>query len=98
MTKLCSIILTIVITLTTFLNNAVADDAEARAIMKRVDARDDGNKSIMDMEMILIDKHGKKRIRTIRSFGIDQGGGPLQPDVFFLSGRRQGYRLSHLRL
>ena len=84
MKKLCSIILTIAITLTAFFNSACADDAKAQAIMKQVDARDDGDKSIMDMEMILIDKHGKKRIRTIRSFSIDQGEDRYNL-MFFLS-------------
>jgi hypothetical protein len=85
MKKLCSIIiLTIAMTLTAFLNSAAADDMEARAIMKQVDARDDGDKSIMDMEMVLIDKQGKKRTRMIRSLGMDQGEDRYNL-MFFLS-------------
>ncbi len=41
---------------------ALADDPEARAIMEKVDARDDGDNQVSDMEMILVDKRGKKRI------------------------------------
>ncbi len=50
-----------------------ADDAEARAIMEKVDARDDGDNQISDMEMILIDKKGKERIRKIHTFSKDKG-------------------------
>ncbi len=52
---------------------AIADDAKARAIMEKVDARDDGNNRTSNMEMILIDKRGKKRIRKIRSMEKDIG-------------------------
>ena len=81
---LCSLILTIVVGLTVFLNSSGADDIEAWSIMKRVDARDDGDKSIADMEMILIDKNNKKRTRTIRSFNIDHGKDRYNL-MFFLS-------------
>jgi|LGOV01.1.fsa_nt_gb hypothetical protein len=84
MKELISIVLTMAILFTAFLNKAVADDAEARAIMKQVDEQDDGDKSIAGMQMILIDRHGKKRIRTIRSFGIDQGEDRYNL-MFFLS-------------
>ncbi len=42
-------------------------------IMERVNARDDGDKQTADMEMILIDKKGNKRIRKIRSYTKDFG-------------------------
>lgn len=45
-----------------------SDDARARAIMKLVDERDDGDKQVLDMEMILIDQAGNKRVREIHSF------------------------------
>lgn len=45
----------------------------AREIMEMVDARDDGDKSIADLHMLLIDRRGKKRSRSLRSFGLDQG-------------------------
>ena len=57
----------------TIAQNALAEDAEARAIMEKVDARDDGNNQTSDMEMILIDKRGKQRIRKIRSMSKDVG-------------------------
>ncbi len=62
----------------------MADDPEARAIMEQVDARDDGDLSISDMQMLLINKHGKERIRSIRSYGMDRGDDHLSL-MFFLS-------------
>ncbi len=62
---------------------AVKDDPEARAIMEKVDARDDGDNMTADMEMILIDKHGKKRIRRLYTFGKDKGKDELSL-LFFL--------------
>jgi len=53
--------------------NLVADDAKAREIMEKVDARDEGDNRTSDMEMILIDKRGKKRIRKIQSMNKDFG-------------------------
>jgi hypothetical protein len=50
-----------------------ADDPKARAIMENVDARNDGDNQVSDMEMILIDKKGKKRIRRIHTFSKDKG-------------------------
>ena len=52
---------------------AQADDARARAIIEKVDARDDGDNVTADMEMILIDKGGKKRVKKIISFSKDMG-------------------------
>ena len=53
--------------------NSLADDAQARAIMVKVDARDDGQTIKQDMMMILIDKNGNKRIRDMKSFTKDFG-------------------------
>ncbi|MCB4751072.1 MAG: outer membrane lipoprotein-sorting protein [Sulfurovum sp.] len=50
-----------------------ADDARARMIMKKVDARDDGQTIQEDMQMILIDKSSKKRIRYLKSYSKDFG-------------------------
>ena len=50
-----------------------ADDAKARAIMEKVDARDDGKTIEQDMKMILIDKSGKKRLRDLKSYSKDFG-------------------------
>lgn len=56
----------------------------ARQIMDKVDARDDGDRAIADMEMILIDKNGKERVRQMRSFGMDKGEDDYSL-MFFLS-------------
>jgi hypothetical protein len=45
----------------------------ARQIMERVDARDDGDKSTQDLEMVLIDKRGAERVRKLRAYGRDVG-------------------------
>ena len=62
---------------------ALADDPQARAIMEKVDARDDGDHQTSDMEMILIDKNQKQRIRKIATFSKDQGEDTLRL-MFFL--------------
>jgi outer membrane lipoprotein-sorting protein len=54
-------------------SSLLADDAKARAIMEKVDARDDGKTLEEDMMMILIDKNGKKRIRNLHTYGKDFG-------------------------
>lgn len=53
--------------------NSQAADVTAREIMEQVDARNDGDRSVSDMAMTLIDKHGKQRQRLMRSFGLDKG-------------------------
>jgi len=50
-----------------------ADDARARDIMQKVEARDDGDHMTSQLEMILIDKNKKQRIRKIKSFAKDKG-------------------------
>ena len=55
---------------------AGAEDAEpltGRQIMDLVDMRDDGDHATQDMKMILIDKNGSQRKRTIRSYRMDKG-------------------------
>ena len=49
-----------------------ADEA-ARAIAQKVRDRDDGKTLIQDMTMILIDKNGNKRVRSIKTFSKDFG-------------------------
>ena len=46
---------------------------EARDIALKVDNRDDGSSMIQDMTMTLIDKNGKKRVRSIKTFSKDKG-------------------------
>ncbi|NOR54829.1 MAG: outer membrane lipoprotein-sorting protein [Sulfurovum sp.] len=53
--------------------NVLADDAKARAIMEKVDARDDGQTIKQDMLMVLIDKNGNQRKRDMKSFTKDFG-------------------------
>jgi hypothetical protein len=72
------------VALTLLVAAAVAEDLTAREIMERVEDRDEGNPSIVDVEMTLIDKSGKKRLRKIRAFGMDRGEDELQL-LFFLS-------------
>ena len=43
-----------------------------REIMEKVNDRDVGNRSISEMEMILIDKKGNKRVRKLKSYGLEQ--------------------------
>ncbi len=63
---------------------AFADEPRAREIMERVDARDDGDDQTSNLQMILIDKRGKKRVRELRSFRKDKGDDDYSM-MFFLS-------------
>ncbi|SFV85076.1 Outer membrane lipoprotein-sorting protein [hydrothermal vent metagenome] len=54
-------------------------------IMQKVDARDDGSSLISTMQMILIDKHGKKRIRQMQTFSKDINKNTEHKSIFFLS-------------
>jgi len=60
---------------------------DPRAIMQKVYDREDGNHSVMDMEMILIDKNGNQRTRQVKSYGRDAGadGKDTESIMFFLS-------------
>jgi len=40
-----------------------------REIMEKVNSREEGDRSISETEMILIDKNGKKRIRNLKTYG-----------------------------
>lgn len=62
---------------------AFTDDPKARGIMENVDARDDGDNMTADMEMVLIDKREKKRLRRIHAFNKDKGEDTLKL-MFFL--------------
>ena len=55
-----------------------------REIMEKVNARDEGDRSKGEMEMILIDKKGKKRIRKLKTFGGKKDKDNLSL-MFFLS-------------
>ncbi|WLE95972.1 MAG: outer membrane lipoprotein-sorting protein [Candidatus Electrothrix communis] len=49
------------------------DDPKARAIMEKVEDREDGDNQESDMTMILIDKNDSERVRKIHSFTKDFG-------------------------
>jgi hypothetical protein len=68
-------VIAFVITALVFLStgNVRADDPKAREIMQKVEDRDDGDNMTSEMEMVLIDKHNKKRVRKMRSFAKDKG-------------------------
>lgn len=51
----------------------IAEDLTAYDIMKKVENRDDGETSISDMTMILIDKRKTQRIRKMKAFRKDYG-------------------------
>lgn len=63
---------------------ARADDPKARAIMERVDARDDGDDQTSKLQMILIDKSQKQRVRELKTFSKDKGE-DIWSMMFFLS-------------
>ncbi len=70
-TKKVFLMLSIALALVT--TSLVADDPKARAIMEKVDARDDGSTLDQDMQMILVNAKGKKRIRNMKSYTKDYG-------------------------
>ena len=53
-------------------------------IVQKVDARDDGDNGVATMKMILIDKHGSKRIRSMKKYSKDKGE-DVYSVIFFLS-------------
>jgi Outer membrane lipoprotein-sorting protein len=59
-------------------------ELSAREIMEKVDARDDGDHSVEDLEMVLIDEHGGERVRKLRAYGRDVGPDE-QSIMFFVS-------------
>jgi hypothetical protein len=52
---------------------AMAAEMTAREIMQQVKDRDDGDNRVSDMEMVLIDRRGKERLRKMRTFSKDKG-------------------------
>ena len=53
-------------------------------IAQKVHDRDDGDNSVSNMKMTLIDKNGKKRIRDLKTFTKDKGEDKLKL-MFFLT-------------
>jgi len=76
--KCLTLVLTVFLMLPFATLCASADDPAARTIMEKADARDDGDNQISDMEMVLIDKKGRERIRKIHSFSKDKGEDTLK--------------------
>jgi hypothetical protein len=64
--------------------SAFAEDPKAREIMEKVDERDDGDNQTSRLEMILIDKRGKQRVRELHSLRKDKGVDEYSM-MFFLS-------------
>jgi len=63
---------------------ARAQSPSGREIMARVDARDDGDHAVQDMEMLLIDQNGGTRTRRLRLWRRDVGK-DIQTILFFLA-------------
>ncbi|MFV2035204.1 MAG: outer membrane lipoprotein-sorting protein, partial [Halocynthiibacter sp.] len=63
---------------------AVVLAQNATEIMAGVDARDDGDNATSEIEMVLIDKNGNKRSRTLQSFTKDRAN-DTQRLMFFLA-------------
>ncbi len=76
--------LLITTTIATLLATTLMADASARAIAQRVHDRDDGKSLSQDMEMVLIDKNGNKRVRKLKTFSKDFGE-DTHKIMFFLS-------------
>lgn len=81
MKKTIYIVLTVLFTMVLLYTNLFAMDA--RAIMVKVDNRNDGDNATSNMEMILIDKSNSKRIRKIKIFRKDKGN-DTRKLMFFL--------------
>lgn len=65
-------------------SNLMAGEMDARAIMEKVDARDDGQTLEEDMMMLLIDKNGAERKRDLKTYSKDKGEDE-QKTMFFKS-------------
>lgn len=50
-----------------------ASELTAREIMERVDARDTGESSQADAQLILIDDKGRERVRNLRMLSLEEG-------------------------
>jgi hypothetical protein len=79
----CGIILLAALIGMVTLPDLQAGDSDARDIMEKVDARDDGDNAVSEMEMVLIDRRGGQRLRKIRSYTRNRGKDTLQV-MFFL--------------
>lgn len=68
---------------------SMAAELSARQIMEKVDNREDGDNRIAEMQMVLIDKNGDKRIRKMKTFDkdliTDKGEEDRRRIMFFLA-------------
>lgn len=55
-----------------------ASSMQARTIMEAVNARNDGDSSIAQLEMVLIEPGGQRRERRIKSYSLDRGADILK--------------------
>ena len=69
---MCSMVCIIIAT-TSLPVCSLADDATAREIMQKVLDRNDGDNRTAKMEMLLIDRKGKERLRKLQTFQKDKG-------------------------
>ncbi len=77
MNKLLTITLGVALSASVFAGN------QAREVMEKVDARDDGDSMISTMQMTLIDKKGKKRSRQLRTYSKDIDTNTEHKTIFF---------------
>ncbi len=68
-----------------FLTLNVLAQTDARKIMELVEDRDDGYSSTSILTMVLIDKKGKKRTRTMKTFSKDIDENTTHSTTFFLT-------------
>jgi len=96
--KKLTVALTITLMSTTILSslNLAVAAPSARELMEAVNARDDGNNGLMEMEMILIDKKGKQRIRKLKKMSQDRGDDSYSLLFFSLSIGCERYRFFNL--
>jgi hypothetical protein len=75
-----------ILTFTIALSSAMAFASQsAYDIMKKADERDDGSSLSGTIKMVLIDKHGNKRIRVMKSYQKDIDENTEHKSIFFLS-------------
>ncbi len=77
-TRLTLLFTTVAAFLFLFSLPCTAGSLTALEIMQKADARDDGDNMTCDRTMVLIDKNGHKRNRTMKSFTKDKGEDTLK--------------------
>jgi hypothetical protein len=67
------ILLSLTVGISILSTSLFADDPKARAIMEKVDAQKEGKTLEQDMQMILVDKKGHKRVRKMKTYSKKYG-------------------------